>query len=467
MALRAPNLGDNSFALLATGPPSEKKRKKKFTEFPILPEPIQPKTNPKYVVVTSLTENKPLTQFSCFAVEKSLHIISKDIISVAELRDGSLLLLVENRQVAQKFLAAKQLAGLCEIKCKYHENLNFVKGTIFAPYLSHVPDDEIVKNLEAQGVVSVYKFKKAGQDTGVVLLTFDLYNLPETLNISWHKVKVRDYIPSPMRCKQCQKLGHTMKHCEKDPKCVNCNLALHAESDCLRTQCANCEGEHPSNSNNCPNYIQQREILKIKIKQRCTMKQARALYTAQFPQPSQPDSYAGVTADPDKNQPKKPNSQTLNKATSSAITLNHKDNPSTSKTLSKDKNERTVFNLKSKTTETPIKTSESSTATTTSTLTNATTAIDSYYNNKLTTSKTSLNRNKTTENTMSMETDTTTTSGTTDTPSTSTTASIEARSAKLTSILSPITNLTQQLLKQNDYYSTYLGSSDSDVEMSK
>ena len=78
---RAPKLEDNSFADFATSPSRKKKREtnKSLT----------------YVVVKFIDDNKTMKYFSCFAIQRALHLISKEIISISELRDCSLLLLVK------------------------------------------------------------------------------------------------------------------------------------------------------------------------------------------------------------------------------------------------------------------------------------------------------------------------------------------------------------------------------------
>ena len=92
--------------------------------------------NCKFLVVfTSDPDPKKVTEYSCFAVHRALTLISKDIVSVSELRDGNLLLLVNNETTANKFLDCKQLPALCEMKCTLHKSLTFTKGTIYAPYL--------------------------------------------------------------------------------------------------------------------------------------------------------------------------------------------------------------------------------------------------------------------------------------------------------------------------------------------
>ena len=52
----------------------------------------------------STDPNKSLSTYSCFAVHRAIQIISKEITSVSQLRDGNLLILVNNQQVADKFV---------------------------------------------------------------------------------------------------------------------------------------------------------------------------------------------------------------------------------------------------------------------------------------------------------------------------------------------------------------------------
>ena len=90
-----PNLGDNRFAALSESPKSKRKKKdsgKPFSIFPGLPS-IQ-KPNPKYIIVSSADDKNPLSQYSCFSVHKYIQAISKDILSISEMRDGNLLLLL-------------------------------------------------------------------------------------------------------------------------------------------------------------------------------------------------------------------------------------------------------------------------------------------------------------------------------------------------------------------------------------
>lgn len=334
MATGPPNLGDNRFAILAnSSSPKRKKSKHKdtyqFQQFPQLPKCQPP--NPKYIVMETNDSNKPLSSYSCFAVHRAIQIISKDITSISQLRDGSLLLLVNNKQTADKFLNSKELFGLCKIKCKLHENLNCTKGTIYAPYLNDIPDEEIISELSDQGVVGVHKFQKLVENkptnTGVLLLTFDLYHLPDKIKISWNSVNVREYYPNPMRCKTCQKLGHTKKHCKNPPICEQCNLPPHIPLACTRLQCANCLEEHAASSNKCSQFTQQKELLKIKIKNKCTMSEAKRIQRNSIPITPNTKSYSSVTSEKAINKQKPSENNNVNKETNE--NKNNNNNTST------------------------------------------------------------------------------------------------------------------------------------------
>lgn len=115
-------------------------------------------------------------------------------------------MLVKSQKIADLFKSKKSLSNICPIKVSLHNALNSSKGTVYAPCLIHVPEEEIISEMRPQGVTEVFKFKKKNQEgsqcaTGVVLLTFDRFRPPSSVNIGWYNVKVREYFPNPMRCR--------------------------------------------------------------------------------------------------------------------------------------------------------------------------------------------------------------------------------------------------------------------------
>ena len=268
--------------------PKTKKRKNpksnnSTTKFPELPNPTPIKNYdiPKYITVKSTDLNNPLSKHSVFAIKKAIDAISTKIEKISMLRDNSLLILTKSKRVAELFIKTKNLGGFCPVEIAYHLNLNFCKATIFDKNLINVSDQEILDDLKNQGVVQIYKFlNKEKQPSGSILLTFDMFEVPKRVDIAWYSVSTREFFPNPMRCRNCQKLGHTQKRCKGNPICQNCNLPDHSEpkTDCSRIMCANCLKEHPSSSTECPSYQMEKKILKIKTINKISMGQARRKY---------------------------------------------------------------------------------------------------------------------------------------------------------------------------------------------
>ncbi|XP_055914587.1 uncharacterized protein LOC129947870 [Eupeodes corollae] len=275
-------------------PPPPPKRNKPsnslFSEFPSLPTKSIFK-NPRFVHITPKDDSKPLTKISVFILKKLIDSISTHYEKISQLRDGSNLILTRDQNIADKFINSKVLDSVCPVNIKLHSNLNLSKGIAYAPCLINVSESEIISELKSQYVTDVYKFNKTmtndkGKEetkpTGLMIFSFDLFKIPESIEIGWYKTKLSEYIPNPMRCRQCQRLGHTTKWCKSPASCVTCNFPLHEGINCTRTECANCSGPHPASSKNCLRYIQSKEVLELKTKNKCTLAEARRMQRERY-----------------------------------------------------------------------------------------------------------------------------------------------------------------------------------------
>ena len=108
-----PNLEGNWFASLAVSPKAKKQKFDRTTEF-FAELPATKKDNPKYIVISAVNPEKKITEYSCFAVHRSLKLITEDILSVSELRDGNLLLLVKDKKKPKNLLKPKNCAGYAQ-----------------------------------------------------------------------------------------------------------------------------------------------------------------------------------------------------------------------------------------------------------------------------------------------------------------------------------------------------------------
>lgn len=123
-------------------------------------------------------------------------------------------------------------------------------------------DEEIRKHLAKDGVTYVRRIKKRNStgnliNTPILILTFNTTKLPEEIKVGFLRVKVRMYIPSPLRCTHCQMFGHSKKRCFGNPKCGKCAQELHNKTTCtLEENCLQClEEHHNSNCNTKPNCV--------------------------------------------------------------------------------------------------------------------------------------------------------------------------------------------------------------------
>lgn len=112
-----------------------------------------------------------------------------------------------------------------------HTTLNFSKGVIYSNDLRGIEENLIVEELSTQKVVSVKKILKKVNDslieTGLIIITFATPNLPEQLFIGYERVKIRPYIPSPLRCYKCFRYGHITKICNNEQICPHCSICSH------------------------------------------------------------------------------------------------------------------------------------------------------------------------------------------------------------------------------------------------
>ena len=72
------------------------------------------------------------------------------------LRDGSLLILAKTQKIADKFIKTTNFGGLCPVSISYHATLNSYQGTIYDRNLINVCEEEILTDLNDQGVLKIH-----------------------------------------------------------------------------------------------------------------------------------------------------------------------------------------------------------------------------------------------------------------------------------------------------------------------
>ena len=219
---------------------------------------------------------------------------------ITELRSGSLLVEVKDEEQSKNIQNLKQLNNI-PITVEEHPTLNTIQGTIYYKNRPNHSDADILTELADQQVTKVYRVKRRrnGVDeyTGVYILTFKLCALPPDVHIGWTQCSVREYIPNPRRCYNCQKFGHGSDACRlrnNTGTCFRCGEVAHGPNCDRPAKCANCSEDHPASSRDCFYYKLEKEIISIQTRERLSYPEAKRQVTDKFIRPLA--SFAAVTA---------------------------------------------------------------------------------------------------------------------------------------------------------------------------
>jgi len=229
--------------------------------------------------------------------EMTIHLKGKPK-KVNELRDGTLLVEVASEEQSKLIRTLKKL-DRHEVQVTEHPKLNQVQGTIRYRNQPNYSNEEIVAALSDSNVTAIYQVKKkvAGQlqPTNIYIVTFNLCHLPKDVHIGWTKCEVREYIPRPRRCFNCQGFGHGGRSCRQDgATCVKCGEAAHDECP-NESKCKNCNENHPASSTACFYYKLETETLTIQTREKCSYWEAKSAATKKMVNPTYASTTSGVS----------------------------------------------------------------------------------------------------------------------------------------------------------------------------
>ena len=218
---------------------------------------------------------------------RSIEGVCGNLKNVTRQRDGSVLLEANTDRQIEAISSVKSLAGL-QVKVEPHPTLNLCKGVVTHEDFVSESETDIKSFFEPEGVVHIHRVQRKVEGklipTSTLILTFDRPCLPNHIKCGFYNLRVRQYIPNPLRCFKCQKFGHTQDRC-KSPSviCVSCGHEAH-ESECqFPPCCVNCHGNHASNSRDCPSFKSEKEIQKIRVTEKVSFPEARRRFQEQNP----------------------------------------------------------------------------------------------------------------------------------------------------------------------------------------
>ena len=192
----------------------------------------------------------------------------------------TLLIKVNSRQQGEKLRQVQNIAGNAVV-VREHGALNQSKGTVYSRAMSNSSLQSLKDALANQHVVEIERMKTKVngqlQDTHRYILTFNRPDPPGIIKlVDWHCEPVELYIPRPMRCTKCWKIGHTQKRCRRQiALCLQCSEEGHHSGSCDKeAKCVNCGDNHRSTDKQCPAYIFRSEVLATQVRMKYGYKEA-------------------------------------------------------------------------------------------------------------------------------------------------------------------------------------------------
>jgi len=156
-----------------------------------------------------------------------------------------------------------------------------VQGKIFLPHLEQDSLPDILEELKPQGIIALRKLyndpRKA--HSPIYVITCIGNECPEYIKIAYLKCKIKKYYPSPLRCGNCFRWGHTTASCTSAMVCSHCSQKGHKKENCEteEAKCINCQEAHDSKSKDCRKYQKELQICKIKVDQNISFREARKI----------------------------------------------------------------------------------------------------------------------------------------------------------------------------------------------
>lgn len=251
-----------------------------------------------YLVVKPCDSTVSFRKINVFWPQKQISAICGSCdVDIEALANGSLVLKTHSRAHTKALLKTTTFCDK-QVTVSLHQSRNSCKGTIFAPELRHMTEDEILADLRGDGVTHIRRLTtfRDGQrrDTSLLVLTFDTTSLPEKINIGWLRKDVRVFVPNPLRCYKCQRFGHGSSSCPHSARCSKCGEAPHDGSDCTTLpRCLSCgSSDHLVSSTQCPTWKEEKQICELKAKSNLSYPEARRQVKASKQTPTPGKSYS-------------------------------------------------------------------------------------------------------------------------------------------------------------------------------
>jgi hypothetical protein len=254
---------------------------------------------PRFIILEA-TNDKRLSDLSPFVVEKTMTGLTSAATTAKSMYSGSILVDCAKQAHSDTLLGLESFAGI-PVKVSPHRSLNTCKGVVRSKDLRTTTEQEMKSELTSQNVIDVKRLSVRRGDqqvpTNTFFLTFAIAKPPQSIKVGYFNIPVEPFVPNPLRCFKCQQFGHHLSRCRRDAVCAKCSERGHDDSNCTKPVCcANCKGNHTAFSKQCPKYLLEKQVQRIKSERNISFPEARKVVEASLPNATPTRSWATIAS---------------------------------------------------------------------------------------------------------------------------------------------------------------------------
>ncbi|XP_049528913.1 uncharacterized protein LOC125947712 [Dermacentor silvarum] len=173
-----------------------------------------------------------------------------------------------DEKTVQTLLGLSQLCGV-NTRAYIPQGADVTAGVISDVDLE-LQDDVLKSMIVCTPPCKIISVRRLGSSKCVKLL-FDCAKLPSHIKAGLVRYPVRPFVPRPLQCRKCLKLGHVQGFCTSAVVCAKCGQNHDANScDSPTSRCPNCNGEHLATDKECPTLKKKLKFLKKKAKKKAS-----------------------------------------------------------------------------------------------------------------------------------------------------------------------------------------------------
>ena len=206
-------------------------------------------------------------------------------------------------------LPAIDRLGIYSVRC-YQPNSDVLVYGVIGPLAIDMDLTDLKENMccaSGSRIINIERMKRKFlgklEDSLSIKVTFEGKVLPSSIKIYGMFFKVRQFVPSPIQCYNCQRYGHTAGSCKTKKRCLLCSGDHNKEECAAETfSCANCKEQHVANSKDCKFMKQAKEVELMKVQEKVPHSEARMMVNAKYKSPKSielrhADSNAGESSE--------------------------------------------------------------------------------------------------------------------------------------------------------------------------